>query len=128
MKRCFAPVAEMSYNEFQVEKYVNQLQEYWDDNKPVFRLDSVSFFFIFGGVLLRGLSLQPFVCLLDCGLMTNCRLKFRCSGIMALFLLVDKKFIFAYPVACVILRYLIRPVMYAKLQMEIPLAKFYSNI
>ena len=31
--------------------------------------------------------------------------------------LVDKKFIFAYPVACVILRYLIRPVMYAKLQM-----------
>lgn len=32
--------------------------------------------------------------------------------------LVDRKFIFAYPVACIVIRYLIRPLIYAKVQMS----------
>ena len=32
--------------------------------------------------------------------------------------LVDKKFIFAYPIACIVIRYFVRPIIYGKLQMN----------
>ncbi len=109
---------EMSYKEFQVEEYVNQLQEYWDDNKTIFRLDSVSFLYIWGSFITWVIIAA--LCLLV-GLWSYDKLPLEIpvqwnQGVASS--LVDKNFIFAYPVACVVLRYLIRPVMYAKLQME----------
>lgn len=109
---------EMSYEEFQVEEYVNQLQEYWDENKTVFRLDSVSFLYIWGSFITWVIIAA--LCLLV-GLWSYGKLPPEIpvqwnQGVASS--LVDKNFIFAYPVACVILRYLIRPVMYAKLQIE----------
>lgn len=109
---------EMSYKEFQVEEYVNQLQEYWDDNKTVFRLDSVSFLYIWGSFITW--IIIAALCLLV-GMWSYGKLPLEIpvqwnQGVASS--LVDKNFIFAYPVACVILRYLIRPMMYAKLQME----------
>ena len=109
---------EMNYKEFQVEEYVNQLQEYWDDNKTVFRLDSVSFLYIWGSFITW--IIIAALCLLV-GLWSYGKLPPEIpvqwnQGVASS--LVDKNFIFAYPVACVILRYLIRPVMYAKLQIE----------
>lgn len=93
------------------------MQEYWDDNKPVFRLDSVSFLYIWGSFITWVIIAA--LCLLV-GLWSYDKLPPEIPvqwnhGVVSS--LVDKKFIFAYPVACVILRYLIRPVMYAKLQM-----------
>jgi len=38
--------------------------------------------------------------------------------------LVNKKFIFAYPIACVVIRYLLRPFLYAKIQVR----DFYREI
>ena len=32
----------VSFDELQIEKYVTDLETYWNDNKPVFKLDSVS--------------------------------------------------------------------------------------
>ena len=32
----------------QVEQYVTELQDYWKDNQTVFKLDSVSFLYIWG--------------------------------------------------------------------------------
>lgn len=109
---------EMSYKEFQVEEYVEQLQEYWDENKTVFRLDSVSFLYIWGSFITWVIIAA--LCLLV-GLWSYGKLPPEIpvqwnQGVASS--LVDKNFIFAYPVACVILRYLIRPMMYAKLQME----------
>lgn len=34
---------ELSYETLQVERYVNELGDYWEQNQPVFRLDTVSF-------------------------------------------------------------------------------------
>ena len=109
---------EMSYKEFQVEKYVNQLQEYWDDNKPVFRLDSVSFLYIWGSFITWVIIAA--LCLLV-GLWSYGKLPPEIPvqwnhGVVSS--LVDKKFIFAYPVACVILRYLIRPANYAQTECQ----------
>ena len=36
----------VSFDELQVEKYVADLGTYWSDNKPVFKLDSVSFLYL----------------------------------------------------------------------------------
>ena len=109
---------EMSYKEFQVEKYVNQLQEYWDDNKPVFRLDSVSFLYIWGSfitcVVIAALCLLIGVWSYG-NLPPQIPVQWNHGAASSL---VNKNFIFAYPAACVILRYFIRPIMYAKLQME----------
>ena len=40
----------MAYNDLQVEQYVTELEDYWNDNKPVFKLDSVSFLYIWGSL------------------------------------------------------------------------------
>ena len=41
----------ISFDELQVEKYVTDLQAYFNDNKTVFKLDSVSFLYIWGSLI-----------------------------------------------------------------------------
>ena len=41
----------ISYEKLQVEKYVTELHDYWKDNQTVFKLDSVSFLYIWGSML-----------------------------------------------------------------------------
>ena len=41
----------ISYEKLQVEQYVTELQDYWKDNQTVFKLDSVSFLYIWGSML-----------------------------------------------------------------------------
>ena len=38
----------ISYEKLQVEQYVTDLHDYWKDNRTVFKLDSVSFLYIWG--------------------------------------------------------------------------------
>ena len=39
------------YEKLQVEQYVTDLHDYWKDNRTVFKLDSVSFLYIWGSML-----------------------------------------------------------------------------
>lgn len=41
----------ISFDKLQIEKYVADLDTYWNDNKPVFKLDSVSFLYIWGSLI-----------------------------------------------------------------------------
>ena len=41
----------ISYEKLQVEQYVADLHDYWKDNQTVFKLDSVSFLYIWGSML-----------------------------------------------------------------------------
>lgn len=41
----------ISYEKIQVEQYVTDLHDYWKDNRTVFKLDSVSFLYIWGSML-----------------------------------------------------------------------------
>ena len=41
----------ISFDELQVEKYVADLESYWSNNKSVFKLDSVSFLYIWGSLI-----------------------------------------------------------------------------
>ena len=111
---------EVSFDELQVEKYVKDLQSYWDDNKTIFKPDSVSFFYLWGSLItwIVIISLCTIV-----GILSYTKLPDKLpiqwnQGTAVSFM--DKKGIFVYPLACIIVRLLIRPVIYAKLCMRFP--------
>lgn len=118
----------ISYKELQVEQYVSELPDYrndsqtmlpdyWKDNQPVFRLDSVSFLYIWGSFLTW--AVLTLLCL-AAGILFYAKLPpeipVQWSG-GAASSMADKRFIFAYPAACILIRWLLRPCLYAKLHM-----------
>ena len=109
---------ELTYNDLQVEQYVTEMKDYWNDNKPVFKLDSVSFLYLWGSLITWFIITA--VCLLI-ALLSYTKLPpeipIQWSNGLASSL-VDRKFIFAYPAVCLVIRSVIRPFIYAKLQMN----------
>ena len=108
----------ISYEKLQVEQYVTELQDYWKDNQTVFKLDSVSFLYIWGSMLTW--TIITALCLII-GVLSYSKLPTEIpvqwsNGVATS--LVNKNWIFIYPVICIIIRYLLKPFIYAKLQMN----------
>ena len=108
----------ISYEKLQVEQYVTELQDYWKDNQTVFKLDSVSFLYIWGSMLTW---ITITVLCLIIGALSYSKLPVKIpvqwsKGVATS--LVNKNWIFIYPVICIIIRYLLKPFIYAKLQMN----------
>ena len=108
----------VSFDELQVEKYVADLETYWNDNKPVFKLDTVSFLYMWGSLVTW--TVIASLCLVV-GIVSYAKLPpeipVQWSEGMVISL-VSKKFIFAYPLACIIIRILLRPFLYVRLVMH----------
>ena len=108
----------ISYEELQVEQYVTELQDYWKDNETVLKLDAVSFLYIWGSMLTW--TIITVLCLII-GILFYSKLPTEIpvqwsNGVATS--LVNKNWIFIYPVVCIIIRYLLKPLIYAKLQMN----------
>ena len=108
----------ISFDELQVEKYVADLDIYWSDHKPVFKLDSVSFLYIWGSLITW--VIITLLCLMI-GIVSYAKLPSEIpvqwdSGIATS--VADKKFIFVYPLACICIRVLLRPVIYVRFLMN----------
>lgn len=106
------------YEKLQVEQYVADLHDYWKDNQTVFKLDSVSFLYIWGSMLTW--TTITALCLII-GALSYSRLPVEIpvqwsNGVATS--LVNKTWIFICPVLCIIIRYLLKPLIYAKLQMN----------
>ena len=106
---------DVSFDELQVEKYVTDLPNYWSANKTVFKLDSVDFLYIW-----RSLAAWIMITLLCfiIGIMSYAKLPSEIpvqwsEGIVTS--LMDRKFIFAYPLICIAIRILVRPFLYVRL-------------
>ena len=104
----------ISFDELQVEKYVADIETHWSDNKLVFKLDSVSFLYIWGSLITW--SIIASLCLLI-GILSYASLPSQIpvqwnNGIATS--VIDKKFIFVYPLACICIRILLRPVIYVR--------------
>ena len=103
----------------QVEQYVTELQDYWKDNQTVFKLDSVSFLYIWGSMLTW---ITITVLCLIIGTLSYSKLPTEIpvqwsKGVATS--LVNKKLDFLFVrLFCVIIRYLLKPFIYAKLQMN----------
>ncbi len=104
----------ISFDDLQVEKYAADLETYWSNNKPVFKLDSVSFLYIWGSLITW--AMITVLCFII-GILSYAKLPSEIpvqwnNGIATS--VVDKKFIFVYPFACVCIRILLRPVIYVR--------------
>lgn len=110
----------ISYEELQIEKYLTDPETYWGENKAVLKPDSVSFLFLWGSFMTW--SAITLICLMI-GILSYAKLPevipVQWSHGMAV-LWVDKVFVFAYPLACILLRFFIRPIIYMRLLMNRP--------
>lgn len=111
---------DVSYEKLQIEKYVDDPQTCWEDHKAVFRLDAVGFLYLWGSrIVWLAITL---ICLLI-GILSYSKLPdaipVQWSGTEAVSW-VGKAFIFAYPLACILLRVLVRPVIFTRLLMRFP--------
>lgn len=108
----------ISYEKLQVEQYVTELQDYWKDNQVVFKIDSVSFLYIWGSMFTW--TTITVLCLII-GILSYSKLPteipVQWSNGMATSL-VNKNWIFICPSICIIIRYLLKPAIYVKLQMN----------
>lgn len=111
---------DISYASLQVAQYVTEPQDYWKDNQTVFKLDAVSFLYIWGSLItwiaITGLCLTVGV-VFYAKLPLEIPVQWSDGTVTSL---VKKEFIFAYPAVCVVIRHLLRPCLYAKLQMSNP--------
>ena len=108
----------ISYEKLHVEQYITDLHDYWKDNQTIFKLDSVSFLYIWGSMLTW--TTITALCLIIGALFysklpAEIPVQWR-KGMATSF--VNKNWIFICPVMCIIIRYLLKPFIYAKLQMN----------
>ena len=100
---------ENDFESFEVERYIGKLPEYWEENRRVFAADAAGFFCLWGGAVVWGLLVMA--SLLTAVLSYKGlpeRIPVQWSGETALSL-ADRGWIFAYPAACVLVRFLLRP-------------------
>ena len=111
---------DVSFDELQIEKYVADLETYWNDNKPVFKLDAVGFLYLWGSLVTWTVitSLCLFVGILSyANLPPEIPVQWD-HGIAVSF--VNRNFIFLFPAACIIIRIWLRPIIYVKWLMNCP--------
>lgn len=99
----------LDYENLDIELYVSDTKDYWNENSKVFTLDSVSFFTIWGGNITWGIL--TVACLLAAvfsfgHLPAGIPIQWN-GGVVSS--LADRKFIFAFPAACIIIRFILRP-------------------
>lgn len=100
---------ELTYDNLNIEMYIPKVKEYIEINHKTFKLDSVSFMYMWGGMLSWGIitTIAMFVALLAYpNLPTQIPIQWS-NGMVSNE--VGKVFIFAYPIACIIIRFLLRP-------------------
>ena len=122
---------EIRYDELQVDQYVTDLPVYWKENKAVFKLDSVGFLYLWGGLAVW--VTITLLCLII-GIASYAKLPDEIPvqwsrGVAVSF--AERKFIFAYPAGCIIIRIFLRPVIYGRLLRNIPfretMTEYFSN-
>lgn len=118
-ERMLSSNEKVDYENLDIEKYVTNLNDYWSKNSSVFKMDSVSFFYMWGGQITWGILtiMCLSVSLLSIGhLPAEIPVQWN-DGIASS--LVDKEFIFAFPIACIIIRFVLRPFIWRWLKLNI---------
>lgn len=108
-ERMLSSKKKIDYENLDVEEFVTDVKDYWRKSDNIFKLDSVSFFYIWGGNITWGILaiLSLLVAVLAVGhLPADIPIQWSGDTVSSL---VNKQFIFAFPVACVIIRFVLRP-------------------
>lgn len=108
-ERMLSSKEKIDYENLDIEMFITDVKGYWNQNSSVFKLDSVSFFYMWGGNTVWGILAA--VCFLAAVFSFGslpAQIPVQWSG-GTVSSLVDKKFIFAFPVGCVIIKFVLRP-------------------
>lgn len=109
----------ISYENLDVQAFVPELEAYWQSNTRIFKLDSVGFLHMWGGLLMWGIiTAASLVTVLFVwpGLPEKIPVQWSDGEVSSA---VSKIFVFMYPLICVFLRFLFKPYLRSKLQMYI---------
>lgn len=109
----------VDYDDLDIEQYVTNPKKYWKENRKIFRLDSISFFYMWGGNIVW--TIITLACLFVAVfslpyLPAEIPVQWSGSTVSSF---ADKRFIFAFPVACVMLRFLLHPFIWRWLKRNI---------
>ena len=108
-ERMLSSDEKIKYENLNIELYVTDVKDYWNKNSYVLKLDSVSFFYIWGANIVSG------IITIICFLVAVFSIKYLPAKIpiqwdgSIVSSLADKRFIFAFPVSCIIIRFVLRP-------------------
>ena len=108
-ERMLSSKENVEYEDLDIERYVINPKEYWRQNSSIIKLDSINFFYIWGGNMVW--IIITIACLLAAMFSFQdlpAEIPVQWSGSVASSF-VEKRFIFAFPVVCVIFRFLLRP-------------------
>ncbi len=100
---------QVNYDNLNVEEYTGNLHEYWEKNHIILNLDSVGFFYIWGGYIFWTIItiLSLLIAVLSVRLLPD-KIPVQWSDGKPS-TLVNKMVIFAFPVACIFIKYVLRP-------------------
>lgn len=108
----------LNINNLEVEQYTDNIDTYWNKNHKVFKLDSVSYIYMWGGSIIWGLisGLCLIIAILAYPILPEHIPVQWSEGIVTSS--VAKEFIFAYPLSCIIVRFILRPFIWRWLQIN----------
>lgn len=109
----------VSFDNLDVGAYVPEVKEYWQSNSKIFRLDSVGFLYMWGGSLTWGILtavVLAIALLVWPKLPDKIPVQWSDGEVSRA---VSRIFIFVYPLACGIIRFLFRPLWQNNLRMYV---------
>lgn len=117
----------LNFEDMNIEKYVINVNDYWKENGQLLRFDSVGFLYKWGSVVtwIILLLLCIVVAILSYPKLPS-EIPVQWDGDIATSW-VNKYFIFAFPVANVLIRFVLRPIIYGKLHTYTPFGKMLTD-
>ncbi len=106
----------LDFENLNIEEYITDMKEYWKENKVLLKFDSVGFLYAWGSISIWTVLvlLSVIIAILSYAkLPSEIPVQWN-DGVPTSW--VNKYFIFVFPIACVFIRYIIRPILYSKLQ------------
>lgn len=118
-ERMLSSNKKIDFENLDIEEFVTDVKDYWSKNDNVLKLDSVSFFYMWGGNITWGILtiLSLLVAVFSIGYLPT-EIPIQWSG-DTVSTFVNKQFIFAFPAACVIIRFVLRPFIWRWLKINI---------
>lgn len=99
----------IDFDNLNIERYVDNLNEYWDMNHNIFKVDSIGFFYLWGEIAFWALITitSILIAIFSINFLPDKIPVQWNAGVPST--LVNRWFIFSFPVACVIIKYMLRP-------------------
>ncbi len=106
---CMLQDRDNEFDSLEIERYVDNLNEHWNKNKVIFKIDAVGFVSMVGGLIVWSLLFViSFIAAICSYPLLPTEIPIQWSGGKAVSFVI-KEFIFAYPLACIIIRVFLKP-------------------